>query len=595
MMAIQSPDDTTMVRIYQRDQANTTTTTLDSPTHPTGVVRYIAMAYVAATKDVRLFAVGTSTNVLYYVDYVRATGAWGAWATVSASAILGSGLEWGVRHGGSTTTARIDVIYGVAGSPNTITSLGCPSPAPAISSFITSGAAYQNGGPADVGAALPLTWTFSSPAFGQTQGSYALRRQIGAGAFQYYTAAGGTWGSTEVQNTSATQGVTLASAWALDADANYQFAVKVWDSAGTPAAGYSATLTLIPSAVVNPAITAPAAAAVLTSDTVTVTWTAAQQTGARLVLATNPGGVVVYDSGAMMGFVALTYTIPYSLANGTGWTVTLYTYNNEQLISTAQTRNFTVAYAPPPTMYPTLTTVPALGYITVAPTALAVVGAQPSIISADLWRRVRTATNLIANGDFNGNVTGYAGTGGTLTYSTTQFHGGPGAARVVPTAVAIARVGTTSSTAVTRSDLPNGNYTASGWIRPDTANKPINVALLFFDAGGTELGSVTFALASVIAAAWHYAEVTGSAAAFPTATKVGMWIGLASTPAAGDAFYADDLVVRPANTDVGLRLVNAGNPATSYNDWGAASGVDYEYQWTGRGSNGTAQAGPWLG
>lgn len=598
LMAIQSPDDTTAVRVYQRNEAHTTTTALaDTPAHTTGVVKYIALAYFSGTKDVRVFAVGTSTNVLYYIDYVRATGLWGAWATVSASAILNSGLEWGVRHGGNTTTASIDVIYGVSGAPNTITSLamGATSP-PSIATMITSGKPYQNGGPANVGAALDLSWTFVDTDPGQVQGSYALRRQIGAGAFQYYTAAGGTWGGSVVQNSSATPAVTLASGWALDADANYQFAVRVWDSLGVPAADYSATLTLVPSAVVNPAITAPAAAAVLTTDNVTLTWTAAQQTGARIVLdQTSPVAQTVYDSGAMMGFTDLSYTIPYTLDNATAWTATLYTYNNEGLISTGQTRSFTVAYVPPPTIYPTLLAVPASGWITVTPTSLAVVGAQPSITAVSLHRRRRTATALNTNGDFNGNTTGYAGNGATVTYSTTQFHSSPGSARCVPTGSVVARVATTSANAPTRTDLPNGVYTASGWIRPDTANKPINIALLYYDAGGTELGVSVFAVTAVIATAWHYVEVTGSAAAFPTATKVGGWIGLASTPAAGDAFYADDLVVRQANTDEGVRLVNDGDPTAAYNDWGAAANTDYEYRWTGVGSNGTTNPGPWLG
>ena len=72
-------------------------------------------------------------------------------------------------------------------------------------------------------------------------------------------------------------------------------------------------------------------------------------------------------------------------------------------------------------------------------------------------------------------------------------------------------------------------------------------------------------------------------------------IGLTGTPAAGDAFYADDLELRPANSDVGTRVLASSPPGTAYNDWGAASGTDYEYRWVTQGGNGTSGFGPWVG
>jgi hypothetical protein len=596
MMAIQSPDDPTIARVYQRNQANTLTTTIDTPVHPQGTVRYLALSYDATTLNARVYAVGTTTAVLYYVDYTRVSATWGSWASVSASAILGSGTEWGVRVGGSSGNARQDVIYAVAGSPNTITSVAVAttSTPPAIALFVTSGQAYLNGGPADVGSALPLAWTFSDADPGQTQGSYALSRQIGAGTLAYWNATTSAWVASEVQNSSVTQGLTLASGWGAGTDPTYQYRVKVWDSSGLPAADYGPSLSLVPSVTVNPTVSAPLAAAVLTTNAMTITWTVAEQTAIRVVLATNPGGLIVYDSGKRT-WTDTSYTIPYVLATGTGWTLTFSTYNLEGLPSTAVVRNVTVAYPPPPALQSTLTPVVASGWITVTPNALAAVGTQPVTTMADLYRRTRTALNVLANGDFAGSITGYAATGATATYSTTQAHSSPGSARLVPTGAAQARIATTFAASVAAADAVNGLYTASAWIRLDTINKPIQIGVVYYDAGGAELGTTLSVYGSVAALAWQYVEATGSGAAYPTAARIGIVVALTNTPAAGDACYIDDVVLRSANTDAGIRLVAGGDPTAAYNDWGAAAATDHEYRWINTGTNGTTNSGPWLG
>jgi hypothetical protein len=597
MMAVPSPDDSTMVRIYQRNQANSSTTTIDTPAHTTGTVKNIALSYDSATKNLRVYAIGTSTAVLYYVDYVRATGLWTSWATVVATAVTTS-TEWGVKVGGTSGNARHDVLT-TAGSVNPFTvthTAQTTSTAPATAAFITAGQAYTNGGPANVASTLPLTWTFSDADPGQTQGSYALSRQIGSATIAYWNAGTTAWVAGEVQNASVTQGVTLAAAWGLDADLPHTYKVKVWDSAGTVSPGYSAALVLNPSAVVNPVVATPVAASTLTTDTVTVTWTAAQQTGARIVLAqTSPVARTVYDSGAMMGFTDLTYTVPYTLDTATAWTVTLYTYNNEGLASAAQTKAFSVAYAAPPAVVCTPTASTTLGLMSVATSALTPVGTQPAIVSVDVYRRVKTASTLISNGDFNGSTTGFTGSGGTLTYSTTQFHSSPGAARVVPGGSADALVLLATPPDVTAGIAAGKQYTVSGWIRPDTANKPIRAQTSFYNSSGTFLSQQGQTFASVVAGAWHYVEFTGDPSAVSTAAKVGSVLGLASTPAVGDAYYLDDVVLREANTDAGIRIAAGIAAGTTLTDWGASANTDYEYRAVATGANGTSISGPWAG
>jgi hypothetical protein len=599
MMAVPSPDDTTMVRVYQRNQANTSTTTIDTPAHTTGTVKNVALSYDTTTKNLRVYAVGTTTAVLYYVDYVRATATWTSWATVVATAVTTS-TEWGVKYGGSSGTAKHDVLT-TAGSVNpwTVThTQQAVSTAPAIAAFVTSGQAYTNGGPANVGAALPLAWTFSDADPGQTQGSYALSRQIGAATIAYWNAGTSTWGASETQNASVTQGVTLPSGWvgAADADLPHTYKVKVWDSTGVVAPGYSAQLVLNPSTQVNPTVTAPVAASTLTTDTVTVTWTAAEQTGARVVLVqTSPVARTVYDTGAMMGFTDTSYTVPVRLDNATAWTVTLYTYNAEGLASAAQTKAFSVAYAAPPAVVCTPTASTTLGLMSVATSALTPVGTQPAIVSVDVYRRVKTASTLISNGDFNGSTTGFTGSGGTLSYSTTQFHSSPGAARVVPGGSADALVLLATPPDVTAGIAAGKQYTVSGWMRPDTANKPIRDQTSFYNSSGTFLSQQGQTFASVVAGAWHYVEFTGDPSAVSTAAKVGSVLGLASIPAVGDAYYLDDVVLREANTDTGIRIAAGIAVGTTLTDWGASANTDYEYRAVATGANGTSIAGPWAG
>lgn len=595
LMPVISPDDATMVRVYQRNKANTLTTVFDTPTHTTGNIRQLSISYDNITKNIRVYAVGTSTAVLYYIDYDRAGAVWGSWTIAVATAVLTSGAEWGVRRGGTSGNAKFDVVTAHSGAPNTIvhTAQAIVS-TPSIAVWDTSAQPYYNGGAADVAAALTLDWIFSDPDPGQTQGSYALSRQIGAGALNYWRASDSTWQVAEVQNSSGTTALTLAGGWAAASDANYTFKVKVWDNVGTVADGYSAAMIIVPSALVNPTITAPVAAAVLGTDQVTMTWTVAEQTAYRVRLSTNPGGVVNYDSG----FVASTdliFTVPNRLANGTGWTIELTTRNNEGLSSTPQTKNFTVVYSAPPAVISTFTPQASLGYITVTPSALSPVGAQPAIVDASLYRRVVVGAVLNANPTFAGNVTGWAigggGTPGTLSYSTAQFHEGPGAARYVPNAAgaAIPTVESSVQTSITAGSL----YVGSAWMRPDTSTKPLTIQLNWYTSGGSFISSVS-TTAAAIATAWQYLEVIGDPSLVPTAAKVTVSVGETSTPVAVDAFYADEVKLSVYNSDAGTRVAAHASVTAAVNDWQAVSSpIVYEYRWIATGANGTTINGPW--
>lgn len=598
MSAVNSTASST-VDVFERNQANGSTTTRTTPSaHPQGAIRGHTVTYDATSKNVRVYAVGTTNATPYVIEYIRATGVWSSWAQVTTDAVSFTPTlpdDFTMRSGGNSGSARHDFVYANGTvSPFSVKNLQQTAQYnPNTPTWDTSAVPYSNGGAANVGAALTLDWTFSDTDPNDTQASYVLRRQIGAGAFAYYNAGTSTWGAGEVFNTSATSAVTLASGWGADADANHQYAVKVRDAGGFDS-GFSAALTLIPSTLVNPSITAPAAAAVLTTSTVTITWTAAQQKQYRVWLVTNPGGEVKHDSGWVNDATATSYAVPYSMPDNTGWQLWLQTTNNEGLASTTQTRNFTVNFVEPPAPVLAVTPSTADGYISVAITNPAAVGTQPAVAGQTLYRRKVVSSNLLANSGMDGNVTGWAGVGGTLSYSTAQSAPGssPGAARLVPTGAA-ADSQVTSTTADSPSITPGDRMTVSGWIRPDTANKSMRIQVNWMTSGGGFVAASGMTVTAPVAGAWHYLEFTADSSAATTAAKASAVLGLTGTPAAGDAFYVDDMQIRRENTDSGTAVAAAIPANSTVQDWRAAARVPYEYRAVVEAANGGVIYGPW--
>lgn len=589
IMAVPDTDLPNCVAVYQRNQANNTTTTLITPTHTTGNIRACGMSYEVGSGDLRVYAVGTSTSVLYYVDYVRGTGTWGVWGTVTTDALTGP-TQFSLKKGGTGRNARHDIIYATgAASPWTVQHV---QQAPAFlpnttvwNMSVPSGAAW------DINAGLPLTWTFSDKDPNDTQGSYAVRRQIGAGSFAWWRASDSTWQASETFNTATTNGVTIPAVWGADADLPHQYWVKARDSTALAPTNYSDPYAVIASVKANPTIGVPAAAAVITQATLPMTWTVSQQTQYRIVLRLS--GIQVYDSGWVTS-TDTAVTPNYTLVDGGSYQVDLTTKNLEGLASTTQTRSFTVDYTEP--TVPALVCTPntAAGWITVAVTNPAPAGSQPAIATQEIYRRVVTATNTVTNSGMAGNVTGWTNLGGTLSYSTTQFapQSSPGSARLVPTGAAASSQVVVAAASAPAISLTK-RYTVSGWIRPDTVNKPMVIQINFYDVSNALLGSVSATYSVPVAATWYFLEVSGDATAYPTAVKAGPAVGLSSTPAAGDAFYADELQMREANDAVGTRVASALGSSPTINDWRAGARTSYEYRAVVYGTNGGVQNSPW--
>lgn len=385
VMAVPNPANTSTVLVVERNRANSATTNRTTPTHPTGVVKNCSISYNAENRDLRVYAVGTSTTVLYYIDFVRTTATWSSWTAVLATAVLGTnGDNYTVRRG-SVGNARYDVATAHSGTPNTLTHTAQTlAYTPNTPTWDPTAIGYSNGDAANVSAVLALDWRFVDPDPADQQSAYAISRQIGAGTIAYLRASDSTWQATEQKNVSATTSRSLAASWGASTDANHSYKVKVWDSTDL-ASGYSDAFVVVPSVKAEPTITSPTEGAVITSDTGTVTWTVSEETAYRAKLLIF--GEVLEDSGWVPSFLITSHTFNYRLIDTFGFSITLQTRNAEGLASTVQQVNFTVDFIEPPTPTLVASAQPASGVISVAITNPAPSGGQPAFASQELWRR----------------------------------------------------------------------------------------------------------------------------------------------------------------------------------------------------------------
>lgn len=587
LMAVPDPSSTSKVRVLERNQANSTTTIRTTPTHPTGVVRNCTVAYDPTNGDMRVYAVGTSTTVLYFVHYTRATGSWGAWAQVLATAVDGTtGERWGTRRN-TYGNSRWDVYTAHSGAPNSLvhTQLGAAYP-PSTPTWDYGAIGYNNGNAADVDASLVLDWDFNDADTNDTQSAYALSRQIGAGALQYFRASDSTWQATEQKNTSATTSRTLASGWGAGTDANHTYRVKTWDSTDQ-ASGYSEGFTVVPSVKVNPTITSPTEAGTITSNNLTLTWTVAEQTAYRVRLQIL--SEVLYDSGWITS-TDTTTTIPYGLTDGFNYSAFLTTRNLEGLQSNEVQRNFSVDFTEPAHASTVATPSTTNGRISVAITNPAPAGTQPTFVSQDLWRRVVSNAILNANPTFETDLTGWGtAVGGTAVRTNTQAKFGTWSYQLTPNGVAADAY----VESVKIPCDPSTSYHADGWIRAALATKPVAVFIRWYTSGDVFISESKVTVTPLAANAWFY---YGPIATSPSnAAKLTVCAGVHSTPTTSHIIWADELRVRKTDGSEGTPVAVALQSDAVFEDWTAIHGVNYEYRSIVSGSNGTISHGPWQG
>lgn len=588
------PTDTSKIDVFERNRSNTSTTTRTSPTHPQGGnIGSNVLTWNHVTGDFRLFAVGGGAATVYYVDYIRATNTWGSWTLVSATAPVTA--EWGVRRSSAGLNEYDFYMASGAGTPWTVSNIILPvNFAPTAPNWVfgsgttptMSGAAF------DASSSLRLDWQHNDPNPTDIQGSYALQRQIGAAAAQWWRTSDSTWQVAEVQNTSSTSEVTLTTAQWLGAggatDPAHVYKVKTWDTGGLPSA-YSTGLSIIPSTRVDPTLVTPTAAQILNVGIVTATWTVTEQSSFRVTVTNVTTGAVVKDSGFVASTVLLSYDVPVVLPDGFSGSLTLQTKNLEGLTSVTRTVAFSIDFVEPVAPVITLAAAPTSGGTNVTVTQAAAVGAQPATVQMDLWhRRVVSVVANNANPYFETNASDWTNSNySTVARSTAQFHSGTASLLLTPTgAAATPLVQTTNIYPLTGGT----RWEARMWLRSTTANKVMRVYLQWYDASLALISSTSRDLTPV-AATWIWVYLSGSAPS--NATGVRLAVGQIGTPAAGDTLFVDDLELFPANDDMGIRIAASVESGTTTLDWRVVSGINYEWRASASAANGTLIYGSW--
>jgi hypothetical protein len=267
---------------------------------------------------------------------------------------------------------------------------------------------------------------------------------------------------------------------------------------------------------------------------------------------------------------------------------TLLTKNTRGLTSAPARAGFFVDFVEPVSPVITaLTPVPSAGGINVTVGQAAAVGAQPLTASLEIWHRPVTSLAVInANPYFESAATDWTGVGGSAARSTTRAHQGTASLLCTPN-------GSTPVSGAQTALYPvvqNVAYEARAWLYPTTANKPLRLALAWYDAGAALISESRDDVSSV-AGTWLYASVVATPPV--GATQVRVLVGEYNTPAAGDTFWADELTLILGNLSDGVRIqtdVAAGVPVL---DWRVNSGLDYEWRARATGVNGTSTFGPW--
>lgn len=149
-------------------------------------------------------------------------------ATLNTAQIPAGGYNWSVAttdtRGGKGPYSATRAVT-INSSPNAPTLL-----APA-----------NNSAP-DVAAGYAFDWTHSDPE-GDAQTHWTMRRKVSGGAYEYYNVGTAAWQSTEVANSSATDGYTFPSGkWA--AGTAYQWSVKTRDAGSTVDGAWAADFNL---------------------------------------------------------------------------------------------------------------------------------------------------------------------------------------------------------------------------------------------------------------------------------------------------------------------------------------------------------------
>ena len=152
-----------------------------------------------------------------------------------------------------------------------------------------------------------------------------------------------------------------------------------------------------------------------------------------------------------------------------------------------------------------------------------------------------TSTNLVGNSGFETSLSGWNVSGSGSNVTLTQVAGG----HTGSYAAKLTNTGTANS-GCTLNDSPNwvttttaGLYTASIWVRADSAGAPLNLRFREY-AGSTLLNTATTTI--TLTTNWQQVTLTYTATSLGSTLDFNAYMSTANSPP-GTCFYADDATI----------------------------------------------------
>lgn len=160
---------------------------------------------------------------------------------------------------------------------------------------------------------------------------------------------------------------------------------------------------------------------------------------------------------------------------------------------------------------------------------------SPYYPNVKLGRPIRVAVNLLANGNFETDVSGWSGGNAALAQVTSPTYAGSGAMRLT-------RIGAGDMSAGTPTGVsgipvtPSSWYATSAWFRAATTGRSCQVRMRFYDAGGSLISTVLSTAVTDTTSGWTEAYLNVQA---PTAAAFASLGCLVTAPGASEQHYVD--------------------------------------------------------
>lgn len=458
--------------------------------------------------------------------------------------------DYAVGGSGGMAGSAAEVIQAAAGATGTkqgtasgsVESIGqlvglVPHTAPVAPSLV----APASGLVLDAAAGFVVDWTFDGSNYGgSVQAGWAMRRKIGAGAYEYWNATSRTWQGTEVVNTgSADQETFEAGKWTNGNTYDWSIAVK--DNVGANLGPYAADRSLVANTPPSGTVTAPTDPAGDARPLVAWTYSDPEtnpQTSYRVKIFsqaqyTAPGfdpssSSPTWDSTEVASAATQTQ-VGTDLVNGTTYRAYVQLKDSVGTYSAWSFATFTVAFNAPAVPTITATADDANARVVV------VAQARDNLLSVN-------------EASIETDATGWANdSNATLARGTTQALQGAASLEMTATAGADMR-----AKLATREPVTVGlTYTALASFRKVTAgSRSVRVLMRWFDSGGSLLSTVTGSSVSASDGAWTQAEASGVAPASAATVEVVLEV---LAPSASEVWRVDAISVAPGTSTVWTR------------------------------------------